>query len=723
MPRRRRVTSPRAVLLAGVSMLALTVAASQASAADKAPSPKPVAKAPPPVLKLPPPPPPVLTMWVEGAAIFTAGGAMSAFNPVGPAFSPSLPAGPDFVGQTPGVGWEFAFGADYRLPFDPGWHVNFDFRHGYSRASDANFSRGFSTATGATFNTSASQSKFTENEDHTVADLMIGRDFGFGATTAQVKFGVRVADLRARQDVQAQHASHHGTSSSQSQFGAGVNLNTRSEFFGVGPRLAAEGSTPLGGPWGIDWGGGLAVLFGQQRFNADTNGIFDATNSSGAGQTFTFSGNLCNAPVNAGIGTIHPLSCTSDRAVFNADASMAVSYALTQQLKLSAGMRFDGYWNALPTLDPAVVGGVHNEDRFYWGPFVRLTGQFGGSPPPSSKLVLKAPPPAPLSGLTMWVEGAAIWTAGGGMNAFNPVGPASQGSAAAGPDFVRQTPAVGWEAAFGTDYLLPGDPGWHVSFDFRHGHSKAHEANFAQQNFATFASGDGFSVTSNQAKFTENEEHTVADLMIGRDFGFGGSTAQVKFGVRVADLRANQNVQAQGAFQSTLSGTRFTKATGVNISEHSEFFGVGPRLAAEGSTPIGGLWGIDWGGGLAVLFGQQRFNADVNGVFASTANSSGGGQAFTFNGNACNATINTGVGTIHPLSNCTSETAVFNADASAALSYAISPVAKLSAGIRFDGYWKALPTLNGALQNGGPAGITNEDRFYWGPFVRLTGHF
>lgn len=207
--------------------------------------------------------------------------------------------------------------------------------------------------------------------------------------------------------------------------------------------------------------------------------------------------------------------------------------------------------------------------------------------------------------------------------------------------------------------------------------------------------------------------------MIGRDFGFGATKTQVKFGVRVADLRASQNVQAQHAFHSSSSGDA---AASFNANTRSEFFGVGPRLAAEGSTPIGGLWGIDWGGGLAVLFGQQRFSADVNGVFASQA-SDATGQAFTFTGNACNATINTGFGTIHPLSNCTSENAVFNADASAALSYAISPVAKLSAGIRFDGYWKALPTLNGALQNGGPAGITNEDRFYWGPFVRLTGHF
>ena len=71
--------------------------------------------------------------------------------------------------------------------------------------------------------------------------------------------------------------------------------------------------------------------------------------------------------------------CTSNNAVFNADASLALSYVLTPRAKLSAGIRFDGYWNALRTLDSHFTGdsvALHNEDRFYWGPFRRLTGAF-----------------------------------------------------------------------------------------------------------------------------------------------------------------------------------------------------------------------------------------------------------------------------------------------------------------------------------------------------------
>src|SRR5712691_1945849 len=97
----RTQTTARTLLFAGVSTLALTVGAAELHAADVAPQPRAVLKAPPPVL------PPALTIWIEGAAIFTGGSDMTAVNPVGPAFFPSTaPAGPDFVGQRPRVGWE-----------------------------------------------------------------------------------------------------------------------------------------------------------------------------------------------------------------------------------------------------------------------------------------------------------------------------------------------------------------------------------------------------------------------------------------------------------------------------------------------------------------------------------------------------------------------------------------------------------------------------------------
>jgi hypothetical protein len=328
--------------------------------------------------------PPALTIWIEGAAIFTGGSDMTALNPVGTdAFSGKrdVPAGPNFVGQKPNVGWEIAVGADYRLPSDPSWHLSFDFRYGQSKAKKKSFSNHFDTCC-YPFVSTTNQSLFTEHEDHIVADFMIGRDFGFGRLLGlnQVKFGIRVADLRARQNVQAQHAFQSGNSSSTNFVSAAaLNINARSEFLGIGPRIAAEGFMPLGGPWGIDWAGGLAVLFGKQKFDASFNGVF-ASHESSAGNAFTFAGNLCTGNVTAGgfSGNVGPilLGCTSNKAVFNADVSAALSYAFTPRGKISAGLRFDGYWGALRTLNADFSGGFHNEDRFYWGPFVRLTGQF-----------------------------------------------------------------------------------------------------------------------------------------------------------------------------------------------------------------------------------------------------------------------------------------------------------------------------------------------------------
>src|SRR5437588_3120686 len=137
-------TTARTLLFAGVSTVALTVGAAELRAADMAPQPRAVLKAPPPVL------PPSLTIWIEGAAIVTGGSNMNALNPVSPnnfanifggkTFGDkSALVGPDFVGQRPRVGWEGAFGADYRLPGSPGWHLSFDVRYGKSKARQQNF--------------------------------------------------------------------------------------------------------------------------------------------------------------------------------------------------------------------------------------------------------------------------------------------------------------------------------------------------------------------------------------------------------------------------------------------------------------------------------------------------------------------------------------------------------------------------------------------------------
>ncbi len=277
--------------------------------------------------------------------------------------------------------------------------------------------------------------------------------------------------------------------------------------------------------------------------------------------------------------------------------------------------------------------------------------------------------------LTVWAEGALFSTSGGSFNV-----PALPGLAA---PFISFNPKSGYEGAVGFDYRWPSQP-WHFIFDFRYG--KTGTASRNSSTFSTFGTIFGFplaSSTSSQA--TERESHLVADFMIGRDLGVGSGTAQVQFGMRVADLWASAQVQESDT-HTFYSHSTVTAATG---DWNSRFFGAGPRLAITGAVPIVGLWSFDYSGGIAGLIGERFFNATVS-------NSAGPGFVANYNNSAI----------------------VFNADGWAALSYLFTPNYKLSGGIRGDFYTDALMTYN--VNTGG---LENIDRLYWGPFIRLTGAF
>ncbi|HTE77018.1 MAG TPA: Lpg1974 family pore-forming outer membrane protein [Xanthobacteraceae bacterium] len=286
----------------------------------------------------------------------------------------------------------------------------------------------------------------------------------------------------------------------------------------------------------------------------------------------------------------------------------------------------------------------------------------------------KAPPPAPVAKdtWTWWIEGGAFNTAG--------------------DDFNKGVPGVGikpkWgpEGAVGFDWR-PFSP-MHVVGQFRYGSAtRSKPLNF------TAASGGGTVVTTTGSQ-NLREDHWLVDFGIGRDFGLGNSHAMWTLGVRVADLRAK--LTANGSFHATTFtptvggvGTTKTVFTGAfSALEKSTFVGAGPRFGVQGDIPLGGQWSIDWLAGAAVLFGERslQLTATAGGITAA-ANSS-------------------------------DSPAVFNVDAQAGLSYWFSPTMKIGASYRFDGYFKALKTLNTAT-----GGTTNIDRFYNGPMLRLTSTF
>jgi hypothetical protein len=182
--------------------------------------------------------------------------------------------------------------------------------------------------------------------------------------------------------------------------------------------------------------------------------------------------------------------------------------------------------------------------------------------------------------------------------------------------------------------------------------------------------------------------------MIGRDLGVGANKSEFQFGMRIADLRAAASALQNSLTTATtttfyssfiLGTTTTTTAASVFATWNSRFFGIGPRAGIAGGIPLAGPWSFDYGGGIAGLIGDRKFNVAASNGFAANFN----GSAF-----------------------------VFNADALGALSYMYSPHFKVSSGIRGDYYNAALTTYNvntGRLQN--------ISRIYWGPFVRLTGSF
>jgi Legionella pneumophila major outer membrane protein precursor len=130
--------------------------------------------------------------------------------------------------------------------------------------------------------------------------------------------------------------------------------------------------------------------------------------------------------------------------------------------------------------------------------------------------------------------------------------------------------------------------------------------------------------------------------------------------------------------------------------EKSTFVGAGPRFGLQGEIPLGGQWSIDWLAGAAVLFGERSLQEPVTATIVSGP----------------------GAGTTIAVARLASDSpAVFNVDAQAGLSYWISPIMKITASYRFDGYFNALKTFNSA------GNTVNVDRLYNGPMVRLTSKF
>jgi Legionella pneumophila major outer membrane protein precursor len=337
-------------LLAGVSALALVAAQPEiASAADLPARPAMATKAPPATFH------DRWSWWVEGGASGLAG-------------DPGVAGLTGFDVDPKRWGWEAAIGFEYRPSMSP-WIWSAQFRYGGYRAGSAsnNPIATFAIAPTPTFfPVVAGNNVASRKEHHWVADFMVGRDLGLGQGRNTVRFGVRIAEIRGKTTGSANWrpipASSGITCGSAPSYcgSAQASYEQKNSFLGVGPRLALDGQIPLGNHWAFEYGGGVAGLYGRRKTEQNVN--ISTVLPTGLGSV-TAINCVAGCPINS--------SSSSNGFVFNADAMLGISYAITQNASLMVSYRFDGYWNALRGFDSN--GSVTNLDRFYHGPAIRLT--------------------------------------------------------------------------------------------------------------------------------------------------------------------------------------------------------------------------------------------------------------------------------------------------------------------------------------------------------------
>jgi len=333
----RPVRSPsRATLLVSASIIALAVACSELSAADLPPL---VTKAPAAVVK------DEWTWWVEGGLT----GRPGADPQIGLILLGTL---------NPGPGWEAAIGFDYKPANWLPYHISMQGRYGQNGQGSTGFISGAFPVSISTFGAPGvviANGSGDLKEDHWLVDFMVGRDFALGSGNAQGQVGIRVAEITSETTAIGILAGCLGgiTPSCFTPVSGNVSFQSRSRFLGVGPRLGIDGSHPIAGSWVFDYLGGVAVLFGDRSLHATQ--LLSATASRIA------------------FNSASTLDASTLVAVFNLDVQAGISYWLTQNFKLTASYRFDGYWGALSVIENS---GIVSQSRFFFGPMFRATAYF-----------------------------------------------------------------------------------------------------------------------------------------------------------------------------------------------------------------------------------------------------------------------------------------------------------------------------------------------------------
>jgi len=212
-------------------------------------------------------------------------------------------------------------------------------------------------------------------EDHTIADFMVGKDVNIGAVDSNVAMGLRyanfgstsVATVHGRPDFYSPDFFFAG---GQHQHRLWADLHASREFKGAGPVINWDGSIPLlghdkeSGLVALEAGVGGGVLFGKQKvkLHGQTRDAYVYLSGNGTYQNLR-----------------PPIIQTTDRdedksaTVPTANANIGLSYTLGG-FKVSGGYRKERYFNVID-------GGLAERkkvDRDIDGAYAKISFNFGG---------------------------------------------------------------------------------------------------------------------------------------------------------------------------------------------------------------------------------------------------------------------------------------------------------------------------------------------------------
>jgi hypothetical protein len=334
-------------------------------------------------------------LWVEGGAHFTGGdniqynaadpffggkgdgrvpvagvafGVFPAFGCTGQGENEQcpilIPKGLNDPSVYPWIGISGAAGFDHRFA-GTRWHVNGEARAGVAFGKD-DFTNSLTILDddgggleGVTFSGST-ETKLTEWYWH--ADLGVGYDVFTGPATMQVKFGLRIAEIAARNKTESSGSLSVFDPGLVPAGGATFN-STRTvfrSFLGGGPRLGVEGEIPLWANWTLDYKGDAAILFGNTKIAGES---FHSINIAGPG--FSFGANLAG-PNEYWSKAIY---------VWNFDLQAGIGWWVTPNWKMAASYRVDAFLDALRQ-NPDDLLPAQSIDRYYHGPKLTLTGRW-----------------------------------------------------------------------------------------------------------------------------------------------------------------------------------------------------------------------------------------------------------------------------------------------------------------------------------------------------------